>query len=85
MTPGQREFLARMETWARVVGGAVEESAQERFGKRLGFIVYVFEFGESHLSTYLSNSNRDDCVKALRELLERIEQKGFTGTTQETN
>lgn len=85
MRPEHARQIAKMERWARMLGNAVDEIGQEQFGKKMGFVIYIFEFGESQLATYLSNGQREDCVKALRELLERIETKGFTGTTQETN
>ena len=74
-----------MEAWGRTLGHAVDDVGKEQFGKKMGFVIFVFEFGDSKLSTYLSNGHREDCVKALRELLAHIEAKGFTGTTEANN
>lgn len=40
-----------------------------------GFTILVFPFNEPGVSNYISNANREDMIKALRETADRLEQK----------
>jgi len=40
----------------------------------LGFALIVFEHYKPGISNYISNSNREDMVKALRETADRLEK-----------
>jgi hypothetical protein len=42
-----------------------------------GFFLSLFDFGDSGWTTYMSNGQRDDMVKFLRELADKLEQRGF--------
>ena len=51
----------------------------------LGFIVLTYEFGDDKsLANYISNGNREDCVKFMRETANRIE-KGTDYQTPNNN
>lgn len=49
----------------RIIGSAVP--------KGTGFALLVFDFGEGGHMTYVSNSQRRDMVKALREMITKLE------------
>jgi len=60
---------------------AVEKSAQEvaqqiglRFPPGWGFCLVSFSFGPGGYLTYVSNANRSDMVKALRECADVLER-----------
>lgn len=38
-----------------------------------GFALVVFEFHEPGIGNYISNANREDMIKALRETADRLE------------
>jgi hypothetical protein len=40
----------------------------------LGFCILVYPFGGSGIGNYISNSSRDDMIKALRETAGRLER-----------
>ena len=50
---------------ADVVAKMVKKNWPDR---KLGFAVLVFDFGDGGHVAYMSNAQRDDMVKALREL-----------------
>jgi len=57
---------------------AMQEMAnrvKELLPKDLGFTILVFPFNEPGVSNYISNANRSDMIKALRETAERLEKK----------
>lgn len=41
--------------------------------RRIGFVLWLFDFGQSGFATYVSNAEREDMIKALKEMLERLE------------
>lgn len=43
--------------------------------KGYGFALLVFKFGKAGTTNYISNAEREDMVKALRECADRIESK----------
>jgi len=59
-----------MEAQAREIGNLLHELMGP---SGLGFLVTLFEFGDGGWSTYISNGNRKDMVKYLRELAAEIE------------
>lgn len=48
---------------------ALEEYLLREHGKRVGFAVFVFDFGDTGDLAYISNSSRDDMIKAVEEWL----------------
>ena len=40
-----------------------------------GFALLVFPFGNEKMSNYVSNAQREDMIKALRETADRLENK----------
>lgn len=51
-------------------------------GERQGFILLCFPLGQSGIFNYISNGQRSDVRKALRELLERWDQNVAEGEAQ---
>jgi len=49
-----------------------------------GFAIIVFPFNDLGISNYISNANRSDMIKTLRETADRIE-KNQTFETPENN
>ncbi len=43
--------------------------------KGLGFALIVFPFYDAGMSNYISNAEREDMIKALRETADRLESK----------
>lgn len=47
---------------------------ESKLGKKYGFFLMVYEHNnESGRSNYVSNSNREDVVKAMKEFIEKSE------------
>ena len=70
MSTATKRDLEQLEEAARVVARAVGP-AFDSVGA--GFAVLGFTFGEGGWSTYVSNSERDCMVKALRETADHLE------------
>lgn len=50
------------------------ESVKKMLPKDFGFTIIVFPFKNTGVSNYISNANRSDMIKALRETADRIEK-----------
>lgn len=61
----RQELLAKM----RDIGNVLREAV----GKDAGFALFVFDWDEKGWLTYMSNAERSDMVRVLREHLERME------------
>lgn len=69
------DLLRRMEAYARETGRALEAVTKrfaEASGEQWGFLLLVFSF-EGRELTYISNADRADMVKTLRELAHKME------------
>ena len=54
----------------------IARNIESKTGKKYGFAVLVFPFGNKERTAhYISNSNREDMIKALREKADVLEQK----------
>jgi hypothetical protein len=42
--------------------------------KRMGFALFTFDIGDSMLGDYIANCEREDMIKFMRELADRLEQ-----------
>ncbi len=47
----------------------------EKIPKEFGFALLVFPFHSPGISNYISNAQRDDMIKALRETADRLEKR----------
>ena len=61
---------------------AIEQSLTNIYGKRVGFALFMFEFGSTTAGDYVSNAERKDMIKFMRDLANRLESRdGFIGRT----
>ena len=72
---------------AKQIGGQEMRDLADKIKKEipgLGFAIFVFEFHNPGMSNYISNGQREDMIKALKETIERLE-KGHDYPTPERN
>jgi hypothetical protein len=50
-----------------------EKDLNRAHGRKAAVFVLTVPFGAGHDASYISNANRDDAVKALRETADRLE------------
>jgi hypothetical protein len=51
------------------------ESIEKMLPKEFGFTILVFPFSNPSVANYVSNANRNDMIKALKEAAFRLEDK----------
>jgi hypothetical protein len=63
------------ETQLDILAKALEEVLAEIYGKRLGFALFMFPWGEAEgeAGDYVSNSTRETMIKFMREVADRLE------------
>jgi hypothetical protein len=66
---GSRHDARPIERAARELGQAIGESLPEG----VGFALTLFDFGAGGMLAYVSNAQREDMIRALREQIERLE------------
>jgi hypothetical protein len=62
------DITARMRSIAEHIHAAIHES--QSAGK-MGFALFLFEFGEKGAMFYMSDARREDMIRTLEEFLER--------------
>lgn len=62
--------LEELEERARAIGGLIGVGCDD-FG--VGFALVMFEWGDGGWLTYISNGQRADMIRALRECADKIE------------
>lgn len=72
----KRATLEQAENKARRIGEALRDAMKDLPG--WGFTVILTSFGDNGLTTYLSSCNRQDMIKAMREMADHLE-KGKRG------
>lgn len=73
MTARTREQRA-LETLTRTIGKAITAEMNDlSSGPPLGFFLMVFDFGKDGFCSYISNAQRADMIKVLREQADRLE------------
>jgi len=81
-----------MEGFLDNMARAIDQMTQDVFHTRLGFVLLMFPFGETDKTNlhkkegeeggnYVSNADRGDIVRFLRETADRLEQKQEIGRT----
>lgn len=55
------------------VARAIDNCLLALFGRKLGFALLVFEFGDSDIGNYVSNVERKSMIKALRDAADKLE------------
>lgn len=64
-SPKLLELEAKARAIGRIIGGACPPG--------VGFSLQLFDFGDSGFCTYISNAQRDDMIKAMKELIGKLE------------
>lgn len=58
------------------------DKVKKMLPKDFGFTILVFPFNNPGISNYISNANRKDMIKAMREVADRLESKQDFETSQ---
>jgi hypothetical protein len=58
----------------QALAGGLEDVLTEIAGERYGFALFVFPFGKLGHGSYVSNCDRADVLRSVREVLDRIEK-----------
>ena len=66
-----RQAEAALQDIARTIDGALPEG--------IVFTLITYTVGAGGYSAYVSNGNREDMIKALKETVERLESKSTSG------
>ena len=64
---------AHTESVMNSIARALDELLEDEGGKKMGFMLMVFEFGKPGVANYVSNADREDMIKALREKADALE------------
>jgi len=67
--------LLELDAVARNIARGIGRSIGHDLPKGIGFALLVFEFGTNGLLTWISNAQRADMVKSLRECADKLEKK----------
>lgn len=59
------------------IGEGLSEALEEIYGKKVGFAFFMFEFGSKTPGDYVSNAKREDMIKFMRELADRLEKRDY--------
>lgn len=57
----------------RTIAGAVGDASRHA-GRHLGFTFLMFDFGEKGSMAYLSNANREDMIRMLTEVVQKLKE-----------
>lgn len=66
------EFRAGLEAKCQQLAGLIGHDMP----KEVGFALLLFNFGEGGFMTYCSNAKRNDMIKALKEMIQKLEMGG---------
>ena len=72
--PSQLRYL---ESKAREIAKLLDKAVNKGQPRRYGFTLLLYSFEGPEL-TYISNSNRDDMIKTMKELLARWEARDMS-------
>jgi hypothetical protein len=71
MPPDDEERL-RLEATCRRIAGVIASSLPRRMRGKVGFSLFLYDFGEVGNLAYVSNGNRGDVIKMLNEFLAKV-------------
>jgi hypothetical protein len=57
----------------QAMASALDDILESETGKKMGFVLLVFQFDAVGLANYISNAQRPDMIKSLRETADRLE------------
>jgi hypothetical protein len=69
------------EKGLQFLAGGIKEMLAHLYGKQMGFALIIFEFSDVGIGDYISNAQRSDMIKALRECADRLETKEYIPKT----
>jgi hypothetical protein len=72
MKPVDVNKLHRMEKVNRDVGALIGKAIKQS-GGQYGFALFMFSFGDGSEMTWISNAERADMIKALKEFISKAE------------
>jgi hypothetical protein len=67
-----KDEQAEIEATTRLVGERIGAVINRRHGQRIGFALFLFEYGAGGLTTYVGSVKREEMKGALEEVLARI-------------
>lgn len=67
---GNQQFL--FEELMRDLAAAIDLTLKDNIGEK-GWALLVFDFNQPGIANYVSNANREDMIKMLRETADRLE------------
>lgn len=53
------------------IGRTLDKTINAVSDRPMGFILLAFDIGDSGTTSYISNCDREDCVKLMREFVEK--------------
>lgn len=68
------------DEYLQMLAEAISSSLDQTYKRHMGFALLIFEF-DSDKADYISNSQRNNMVDALRETADRIERGETIGPT----
>jgi hypothetical protein len=75
--------IRKMESDAREIGKLIGDAIEQR-GQKNGFALMIFSFDGPEF-TYISNAQRGDMIKTMKELIQRLECGEAAQTWSERN
>lgn len=67
-----KEEIEKASKLLRGIAEGIEEVMEKVMGRRMGFALMMFEFGEVGRANYISNVKREDMRECLKEALAKI-------------
>lgn len=58
------------------IGHMIDEAIEDHADRKMGFMLMVFDYGTGGRMSYISNSKREDILKALQEFIEKHPDDG---------
>ena len=67
------------------LGKVLDEVLEDMYGYRIGFALFTFPFdGDGEVGDYISNGQRENMIKFMREIATRLESREYIPPTQGT-
>jgi hypothetical protein len=72
-TPRNRAHRLKIQGITAEIGKVIQGAVNDAAGPKVGYALYLFDFGGKGSIAYASNANRADMIVAMRELLIKLE------------
>jgi hypothetical protein len=74
--------MSKREEELDILAGAINEVLQKIYGQKMGFALFMFTFGEEgRAGDYVSNGQKPDMIKFMRDVADRLEAGSAIGRT----